>query len=245
MKNKSNITIVILSIFLLMSIGFGTTYLYYNGKSNLTKGAIITSCKISNLTLERNEYEDGYSYFIKFSIYNNADNQKTYNNIFIKLYEMDGDFITLTFNDIVVNAESVENINEPYISKQKYSKVEIGFIEQRNFNVIGLFTIKDDFLTDKQEGAINSSEINKIAKYAFKSIGIIFLMIAVFSSYKYFRVRRNGYLIILILSYIVGLISFNCFKDFNIIDKVLGLIWMAVPIVVKNIYEEIRECDKK
>ena len=50
-KKKSNgqsIVIVILSILLLISIGFGITYSYYNGKSNLVKGTITTA----NLSIE-------------------------------------------------------------------------------------------------------------------------------------------------------------------------------------------------
>lgn len=41
--NIQNIVIIILSILLLISIGFGVTYSYYNGKSNLVKGSITTA----------------------------------------------------------------------------------------------------------------------------------------------------------------------------------------------------------
>ena len=50
-KKKSNgqsIVIVILCILLLISIGFGVTYSYYNGKTNLVKGTITTA----NLSIE-------------------------------------------------------------------------------------------------------------------------------------------------------------------------------------------------
>lgn len=42
-SNSQNIVIVILSILLLISIAFGITYSYYNGKSNLIKGTITTA----------------------------------------------------------------------------------------------------------------------------------------------------------------------------------------------------------
>lgn len=42
-SNAQNIIIIILCILLLISIGFGVTYSYYNGKSNLVKGSITTA----------------------------------------------------------------------------------------------------------------------------------------------------------------------------------------------------------
>ena len=42
-SNSQNIVIIILSILLLISIAFGVTYSYYNGKSNLIKGTITTA----------------------------------------------------------------------------------------------------------------------------------------------------------------------------------------------------------
>ena len=42
-SNSQNLVIVILSILLLISIAFGVTYSYYNGKSNLIKGTITTA----------------------------------------------------------------------------------------------------------------------------------------------------------------------------------------------------------
>ena len=42
-SNSQNIVIVILSVLLLISIAFGITYSYYNGKSNLIKGTITTA----------------------------------------------------------------------------------------------------------------------------------------------------------------------------------------------------------
>lgn len=42
-SNSQNIVIVILSILLLISIAFGITYSYYNGKSNLIKGTVTTA----------------------------------------------------------------------------------------------------------------------------------------------------------------------------------------------------------
>lgn len=50
-KKKSsaqNIIIIVLCILLIISIGFGVTYSYYNGKSNLVKGTITTA----NLSIE-------------------------------------------------------------------------------------------------------------------------------------------------------------------------------------------------
>lgn len=41
--NGQSIVIIILSILLLISIGFGVTYSYYNGKSNLVTGNIMTA----------------------------------------------------------------------------------------------------------------------------------------------------------------------------------------------------------
>lgn len=41
--NAQNFVIIILSIMLLISIGFGATYSYYNGKTNLVKGSITTA----------------------------------------------------------------------------------------------------------------------------------------------------------------------------------------------------------
>ena len=41
--NVQNIIIVVLAILLRVSIGFGVTYSYYNGKSNLVKGSITTA----------------------------------------------------------------------------------------------------------------------------------------------------------------------------------------------------------
>ncbi len=42
-SNGQNVVIVILCILLLTSIGFGVTYSYYNGKTNLVKGTITTA----------------------------------------------------------------------------------------------------------------------------------------------------------------------------------------------------------
>ena len=42
-SNVQNLIIVILCILLLISIGFGVTYSYYNGQSNLVKGTITTA----------------------------------------------------------------------------------------------------------------------------------------------------------------------------------------------------------
>ncbi len=42
-SNSQNFVIAILSILLLISIAFGVTYSYYNGKSNLIKGTITTA----------------------------------------------------------------------------------------------------------------------------------------------------------------------------------------------------------
>ena len=42
-SNVQNVVIVILCILLLISIGFGVTYSYYNGNSNLVKGTITTA----------------------------------------------------------------------------------------------------------------------------------------------------------------------------------------------------------
>ena len=42
-SSSQNVAIVILSILLLISIAFGVTYSYYNGKSNLIKGTITTA----------------------------------------------------------------------------------------------------------------------------------------------------------------------------------------------------------
>ena len=42
-SNSQNIVIAILSILLLISIAFGITYSYYNGKSNLIKGTVTTA----------------------------------------------------------------------------------------------------------------------------------------------------------------------------------------------------------
>ena len=47
-SNTQNIIIVILCILLLISIAFGATYSYYNGRSNLIKGSITTA----NLAIE-------------------------------------------------------------------------------------------------------------------------------------------------------------------------------------------------
>ena len=42
-SNSQNVVIAILSVLLLISIAFGVTYSYYNGKSNLIKGTITTA----------------------------------------------------------------------------------------------------------------------------------------------------------------------------------------------------------
>lgn len=42
-SNVQNLVIIILCVLLLISIGFGVTYSYYNGKSNLVKGTITTA----------------------------------------------------------------------------------------------------------------------------------------------------------------------------------------------------------
>lgn len=47
-SNSQNVIIIILCILLLISIGFGVTYSYYNGKTNLVKGTITTA----NLSIE-------------------------------------------------------------------------------------------------------------------------------------------------------------------------------------------------
>ncbi len=65
-KKKSNgqsIIIIILCILLLISIGFGVTYSYYNGKSNLVKGTITTA----NLSIELHG-EDVFGQTTEFSI---------------------------------------------------------------------------------------------------------------------------------------------------------------------------------
>lgn len=54
-KKKSNgqsVIIIILCILLLISIGFGVTYSYYNGKTNLVKGTITTA----NLSIELHDH---------------------------------------------------------------------------------------------------------------------------------------------------------------------------------------------
>ena len=65
-KKKStaqNIVIVILCIMLLTSIGFGVTYSYYNGKTNLVKGTITTA----NLSIQLYG-TDEYGQTTEFSI---------------------------------------------------------------------------------------------------------------------------------------------------------------------------------
>lgn len=60
--NAQNIIIIVLSILLLISIGFGVTYSYYNGKSNLVKGSITTA----NLSISLQGYASGQT--TEFSI---------------------------------------------------------------------------------------------------------------------------------------------------------------------------------
>lgn len=62
-SNIQNIIIIILCILLLISIGFGVTYSYYNGKSNLVKGTITTA----NLSIELQGVND-YGQTTEFSI---------------------------------------------------------------------------------------------------------------------------------------------------------------------------------
>ena len=62
-SNTQNIIIIILCILLLISIGFGVTYSYYNGKSNLVKGTITTA----NLSIEL-QAMDKYGQTTEFSI---------------------------------------------------------------------------------------------------------------------------------------------------------------------------------
>ena len=47
-SNAQNIIIIILCILLVVSIAFGVTYSYYNGKTDLIKGTITTA----NLSIE-------------------------------------------------------------------------------------------------------------------------------------------------------------------------------------------------
>lgn len=62
-SNTQNIIIVILCILLLTSIGFGVTYSYYNGKSNLVKGTITTA----NLSIQL-QGTDNFGQTTEFSI---------------------------------------------------------------------------------------------------------------------------------------------------------------------------------
>lgn len=62
-SNSQNIIIIILCILLLISISFGVTYSYYNGKSNLVKGTITTA----NLSIEL-QGTDGSGQTTEFSI---------------------------------------------------------------------------------------------------------------------------------------------------------------------------------
>lgn len=62
-SNMQNVIIIILCILLLISIGFGVTYSYYNGKSNLVKGTITTANLSINLSAE-----DEFGQTTEFSI---------------------------------------------------------------------------------------------------------------------------------------------------------------------------------
>lgn len=62
-SNNQSIVIVILCILLVISIGFGVTYSYYNGKSNLVKGTITTA----NLSIELHG-ADAFGQTTEFSI---------------------------------------------------------------------------------------------------------------------------------------------------------------------------------
>ncbi len=60
-SNVQNIVIIVLSILLLVSLGFGVTYSYYNGRTNLVKGTITTA----NLSIE---LHDKFGVTTEFSI---------------------------------------------------------------------------------------------------------------------------------------------------------------------------------
>ncbi|MBQ7798428.1 MAG: hypothetical protein IJ371_04825 [Clostridia bacterium] len=62
-SNGQNVVIIILCVLLLISIGFGVTYSYYNGNSNLVKGTITTA----NLSIEL-QGADAFGQTTEFSI---------------------------------------------------------------------------------------------------------------------------------------------------------------------------------
>lgn len=62
-SNVQNLVIIILCVLLVISIGFGVTYSYYNGKSNLVKGTITTA----NLSIGL-QGDDGSGQTTEFSI---------------------------------------------------------------------------------------------------------------------------------------------------------------------------------
>lgn len=92
-SNAQNVIIVILCVLLVVSIGFGVTYSYYNGKSNLVKGTITTANLSISLSGEQYGQTTEFSisapineeflvpgnglYNLKLNLYNQC-NQETY-----------------------------------------------------------------------------------------------------------------------------------------------------------------------
>ena len=120
-SNKQNIIIILLCILLLISIAFGFTYSYYNGRSNLVRGTITTA----NLAIE---LHDGSGKTTEFSISapfgeeylvpgNNLNNVEL--NIFNKSTQ--STYMVVVYTLSAINIETGENVtpklnNTPAIS---------------------------------------------------------------------------------------------------------------------------------